>query len=481
MASVGLRGIASVAAIAILTAILKIVLPVNALTAGFLYLIVILILATTWGLRESVLASASATVCLNYFFLPPVGRLTIADPQNWVALFTFLITSLVASQLSERARFRAQEATKKQLEMEQLYALSRGLMLREASQPIGTRIAAEIARVYDMRAVALYDGVSNATFRAGPEDIENTENLLRDVARGGAEWRDSQTGTTIGVVRLGNRICGSLALRGQPLSDTGFHALTNLAAIALESDRSRELAALAEAERHSEQFKSMLLDGLAHEFKTPLTSIRAAASALTTDSVREPEQRTDLLRVIDQESQRLTKLVTEAMHLSRIEAGKVQLNRSYRLVRELIQNTLNQMETSRDGRRIDVDVACPELAAVMDFELMQLALRQLLDNAMKYSPRDSSIQVRAAQSEAGVRISVHNSGDAIPGSEQHRLFDRFYRGPAFRNTTAGTGMGLPVAREILRAHGGDIDVESSPEHGTEFTMILPLEERSLAE
>ena len=347
MASVGLRGIASVASIAILTAILEAFLPVNALTAGFLYLIVILIVATKWGLRASVLASASATVCFNYFFLPPLGRLTIADPANWVALFTFLITSLVASQLSERARLRTQQA-------------------------------------------------------------------------------------------------------------------------------------LAEAERRSEHFKSTLLDGLAHEFKTPLTSIRAAASALISDSVRDPEHRRDLLSVIDQESQRLTKLVTEALHLSRIEAGKVQLNRSYRPIRDLIENTLQQAETARDGRKIEVHVSCPELATVMDFELMQLALRQLLDNAMKYSPRDSSIRIRAEVSDAGTRISVHNSGDPIPLNEQHRVFDRFYRSPTLRNTVAGTGMGLSVAREILRAHGGDINLESTPEHGTEFTMVLPLKQRSLA-
>jgi signal transduction histidine kinase len=137
------------------------------------------------------------------------------------------------------------------------------------------------------------------------------------------------------------------------------------------------------------------------------------------------------------------------------------------------------METARDGRRIEVDVSS-KLATVMDFELMQLALRQLLDNAVKYSPRDSSIQIRAARSENGVRISVHNSGDPIPVNEQHRVFDRFYRSPALRNTVAGTGMGLSVAREILRAHDGDISVESTSEHGTEFTMVLPLKERSFA-
>ncbi len=481
MARMWLRSIASIAAISILTTILKVVAPVNALAAGFLFLIVILLLAATWGLRESVFASAAATLCLNYFFLPPFGTLTIADPQNWIALFTFLITSLVASQLSERARRREQEATIKHLEMERLYALSRGIMLKEASPPIGARIAAEIARVYEMQAVALYDSVGNSVYRAGPEDIEGVESLLRDVARKGTEWRDPKAEATIGVVRLGNQISGSLIIRGQPLSDTAFHALTNLAAIGLENERSRELAALAEAERRSEQFKSTLLDGLTHEFKTPLTSIKAAASALTTDSVREPEHRRELLSVIDQESERLTKLVTEAMHLSRIEAGKVQLHRTSRSIGELIQGTLKQMGAAQDGRKIELDLSCPDVITTMDFELMQLAFRQLLDNAVKFSPRDSTIRIRVTSFDNRAHIAVHNVGESISLNDQYRIFDRFYRGSAIRQTTAGAGMGLPVAREILRAHGGDISVESGPERGTEFRITLPLVERSIEE
>ena len=464
----------SVVAIVILTTVLKVGLPVNSLTVGFLYLIVILILAASWGLPESALASVTATICLNYFFLPPFGTFRIADSQNWLALFTFLIASLIGSQLSERARRKAQEALSKQLEMERLYSLSRGIMLTDASQPVGMRIASEIAQIYNMRAVALFDYGHDSVYRAGPDDIERADDLLRDVVHRLTEWHDSETETTIGPVRSGNQIYGSLALRGHALSDTALHALRNLAAISLESERSRELATLAEAERHSERFKSMLLDGLAHEFKTPLTSIKAAASALITDTVRESGAQRELLSVIDQESERLGKLVTEAIHLSRIEAGKVQLDQTPRTIAGLVQCTVSAMDTALDGRRVDLELACPGLTTTMDFDLMQLALRQLIDNAAKYSPRRSPIRIRVTESDGTIHIGVHNAGDPLPESEHERIFDRFYRGSSIRHTVAGTGLGLAVAREILRAHGGDISVESTTESGTEFIMMLPL-------
>src|SRR5215475_5720541 len=152
-----LRVAGSVLAVLAVTFTFKYVSTVNALTAGFAYLITILLLAAYLGLAESVAASIAATATLNYFFLPPIGRFTIADIQNWIALFTFLVTSLVASQLSNRAKQRAIEATNKQSEMERLYALSRTTMLLDTKRPIGGQIVGEIARIYNSRSVAIFD------------------------------------------------------------------------------------------------------------------------------------------------------------------------------------------------------------------------------------------------------------------------------------------------------------------------------------
>jgi two-component system sensor histidine kinase KdpD len=451
--------------------------PVNAQTVAFAYLLSILLLAAYLGLTEALVASLAATTCLNYFFLPPVGTFTIADTQNWIALFAFLMTSLVASQLSDRAKQRAIEAMNRQAEVERLYALSRAAMLTDASQPIGKQIAGEIARIYEFRSVAIYDRVRDEIHYAGPEDIPGIDKLLRDAALSRSLTRRDEQDLLVTDVSLGGQSIGSLAIQGLPMSDAALHALMNLVAISLEHSNNREVATRAEAARQSEEFKSTLLDGVAHEFKTPLTSIKAATSGLLASTVTDPSQQRELLTVIDEEADRLTHLVTEALHLARIEAGKIHLNRQPHQVRALIGASIQQVEPMWEDRNIDIEIQDNLQDVLVDGELMQLAIRQLLDNAVKYSPRQSSIHIRARSSNGSVAIAIHNSGDALSDSERDRIFEKFYRGISVRERVAGTGMGLAIAREILRAHGGDILVESSASQGTEFTAIIPAEKK----
>ena len=167
-------------------------LRLNVTTVGFLFLVTVLLIATVWGLAEALAGSVVATLCYNYFFFPPVGTLTIDDPMNWVALMAFLITSVTASQLSELARRRNREALSRQLDMERLYALSRAVLLADPIEPMAKQVAREIARIYDLPAVALYDGANHATFRAGPEDLPEIEAALSEAAVSGTLLRDER-------------------------------------------------------------------------------------------------------------------------------------------------------------------------------------------------------------------------------------------------------------------------------------------------
>jgi two-component system sensor histidine kinase KdpD len=388
------------------------------------------------------------------------------------------VTSLVASQLSNRAKQRAIEATNKQSEMERLYALSRATMLLDPKQPVGRQIAAEIARIYNLRAVAIFDRNGAEVHRAGPEDIPSVETVLRDAAFTGSSPRQDEDGLFVAPVTLGGQVTGSIAMKDGAVSDAAVHALVNLIAISMENSRSREMATRAEAARQSEEFKSTLIDGVAHEFKTPLTSIKAATSGLLASTVSDPAQQRELLTVIDEEADRLTGLVTEAIHLARIEAGKIHLNKAPQSVKKLIDDAIQQAEPARDGRLVDV-VIDKELPQVpFDNELMQLAIRQLIDNAFKYSTPGTPIQVRAGVHNGSMAIRVHNTGEVLSELERDRVFDKFYRGAAVQDRIAGTGMGLAIAREILRAHGGDILLESSRDRGTEFTAMLPIGQKA---
>ena len=444
---------------------------VNATTVGFAYLIAIFLIAASWGLTESIAASVAAAACFNYFFLPPIRTWRIAEPENWVALGAFLISSLIASQLSDRAKRRAVEAMSRQAEMEQLYALSRSLMLIDSAS-MGGHIALEVANICKVSAVAIYNRVSDTVYCAGPGRIENAERRLREFA-GTESAVQATNGLVWAPLRLDGRSLGSMVIQGGTLSNTAVQALTNLVAISLENARSREIATRADAARHSEEFKSTLLDGLAHEFKTPLTSIKAATTALLASSISDATQQAELLTIVDQEAERLSRLVTETTHLARVEAGKVQLSKRRCSVDSLIRSALDQIQPTCDGRSFEVSItpALPE--APMDAELMCLALRQLLDNAVKYSPRQSPIRVSADAKGNKIDVRVHNWGEPLPESERDRIFDKFYRGPNVRHQAAGTGMGLAIAREILIAHGGIIRVESTRESGTEFLMQFP--------
>jgi two-component system sensor histidine kinase KdpD len=316
--------------------------------------------------------------------------------------------------------------------------------------------------------------VSNQIHGDGLGQVAEVENQLRETAQSSALSKDEKTNTIFAPIRIGGYGTGSVAIRGAELSNTALRALLNLIAIALENAHSREIVTRAQAARQSEEFKSTLLDGLAHEFKTPLTSIRAATTALLASNVSDAAQQQELLTIVDQEAERLSRLVTEATRVARAEAGKIQVNREWCSLDGLIQSVLAQMESQRDGRLLDISLA-PDLPVVfIDPELIQLALRQLIDNALKYSPRRSTIQIFTRLSEGDLVVAVRNQGEPLSESERFRVFDKFYRGQNVRHQVAGTGMGLPVARDILLAHGGDVLLNSSDERGTEFVMRIPL-------
>lgn len=467
-----LRFLRVLAFVAIVTLVDYRLLHVNSSTAAFSYLLVVLGLATRAGLEESVAASLASVLCYNLFFLPPIGTLTISDPQNWVALFVFLITAITASHLSASARRRADEASARRQEVERLYEFSRALMLGGESR-LAHQIVRQVAEVFDVREAAFYEQATDTINRAGTEESAVSESLLRDVARTGRDWHGDRERALIVPVRLGGRILGSLGWAGLRLSDAALPAIAQLAAIAMERARQQEVANRIEATRQNEQLKATLLDALAHEFKTPLTSIKAAITAVLSQRTHD-EVEQDLLTVVDEEADHLTGLVTEAIKIARIGAGHMHLQRSPYSVAKLISSVLAQMRVARNGFDIQVTANgdLPDLDA--DRDLIELALRQLIDNALKYAAPSSAIYVSAEQDDNGfVAIHVANDGVGIPVAEQELIFDKFYRGREVRERIPGTGMGLTITREIVEAHGGRVWVENAPGAGVRFSFTLP--------
>jgi two-component system sensor histidine kinase KdpD len=448
------------------------VVAVNSTTVALAYLLAVMAVAARWGLFVSTVTSLAAMLGFNYYFLPPIRTFTIADPQNWIALFAFLTTAIMASHLSNRASKRAAEAIQRQQEMERLYELSRALLLSGTDQTMASQVAQHVVQVFGCDGAVFYDRASGNLYRAGAADIQVPETKMRDSSMQGTEFQDGSTGATTLPVSLGGHCIGSLTMMGGTVSEAAMHAIANLVAIALEKEQAQAVANVAEAARHNEELKSTLLDAVAHEFKTPLTSIKAATTAMLSSNSQTKAQR-ELLTVIDEEADRLSGMVTEAIQMARIEAGKLRIDKKPVVVEKLINDIIEQSKTALDGRAVSVQVEPGVPLAEADPDMVHLVLRQLLSNAVKYSPPGSPLTFRVATQNGAIVVSILDRGCGILEADQAHIFDKFYRARDVRTQIPGTGMGLTIARKIVEAHGGTMWVQSQPRQGSEFFFSLP--------
>lgn len=465
------RLLATLAAVAAVTAACTYA-GVNPTTTGFAFLITVLLVATRWGLREAIVASIAAVPCYNFFFLPPVGTFTIADPQNWIALAAFLVTAIVGSHLSASAKRQAAAAIGRQRELERLYSLGRAILLDAGDRPLPLRLAGHVAKEFEVRAVALYDLSSAQQYMAGPEDLVIPREVVQKALAGEIQTLPRESDARFAVIRLGTKPAGVLAIRGT-VSEAAVDAISSLVAIGLERVRVQEMENLAKAARNSQELKSTLLDAIAHEFKTPLTSIKAATTTVLADKQFIGQYR-ELLSIVNEETDRLNSLVSDAIQMSRIEGGKFKLHRSLVSPKDVIETVITQMHSRLEDRPVEKVVGTHVPAAYIDRDLIQLSLRQLVDNALKHAPGASPIRIGADLQKSELLFWVMDEGKGLSRTDAARIFERFYRARSNAHAVPGSGIGLSVVREIARAHGGEASVSSEPEKGARFTITLPL-------
>src|SRR5580698_2109218 len=469
-----LRLLLSLAGVAIITYTAYSIIPHNPTTVGFAYLLLVLVIASTWGLPEATLASVAATLTFNFFFLPPVGKFTIADPQNWVALFSFLATALITSRLSARVKKQALDAVDRQRDIERLYTFSRAILLTDSVEPLAKQLARKLADIFGLDAVVLYDRRTGEIHRAGPSDFDGMEDQLRDAASQGTSFFDPDHKRVITAVRLGSEPIASFAIQGAFMQDSVLQGISNLIAIGLERARAQDLAHQVEAARRSEQLRTTLIDAMAHEFKTPLTSIRAATTSLLSLPEQPIEARTELLEVADEEARHLQSLIDDAVDMARLESDHIQIRREITDPKELIEDVVASLHTQIDNRPVEIRAEEPLPQLALDRRVVKLALKQVLDNALKYSPPRSPVTVHLSNSANVINFEITDHGPGIPEQEQGRLFERFYRSPSVKNQVPGFGLGLAIANNIVQAHHGELTVNSRPGETT-FRMTLPLD------
>lgn len=465
----------SLAGVALLTYAGYSLFPVNATTQGFVYLLLVLIIASTWGFFEASVASVAATLTFNFFFLPPVGRFTIADPQNWVALFSFLTTALIASRLSAEVKRRALDAVERKQDLERLYTFSRAILLIDHTEPFPKQLVQKLAEIFELSAAVLFERRTEEFYRAGPLDFDGLNDQLRDAALQGTSFTDAQHNRVITAVRLGSEPIAGLALQGAPMPDAVLQGIANLVAIGLERAHAQDLSSQIEAARRSEKLRTTLLDAMAHEFKTPLTSIMAATTSLLANPDQPAKSKAELVKIADEEAKHLNQLIEDAVEMGRLDTADIQLHTESSNVGELVREVVASMENVIDGRPLNVICDEHPPAAPVDRRLAKLAIKQLVDNALKYSPPDTPVTVRV-HNGSGVTVTVTDCGKGIPAQEQERIFERLYRSPSVQHQIPGSGLGLSIAQNIVKAHHGELAVASRPGETT-FRLTFPANQK----
>ena len=468
-----LRFVVCAAVVIAVVASYRHVTSINPTTVALTLLVAVLIVSAVWGLRYAVFLAVLATLALNYYFLPPVGTFRIADTQNWVALLAFLATAVVASQLSERARSEALHATQRRREIERLYAFSQRLLTTENVPELLNSIPRYVVESFEVTAAALFVVGREDVYRSSAGARQLNGNQLRAIAARGEPTMDREHELFFTPLRLGIRSVGAIGLSGGLLSRETLEALGTLIAIAIERTAAIEKLGKAEASREGEKLRSAILDSVTHEFRTPLTAIKASATSLLSDPNLDSAQQHDLITVIDEETDRLNHLVGEAAVMAQLDANQVELQREPHHIREAIERAVEEARQSLANHTIEIDIADDLPLVSIDLERIKDVLLQLLENAGKYSPAGSPIHITAEADGSTLTVNVADRGPGIDEFEQSLIFDKFYRGKNERYRVQGTGMGLAIAKAVLEAHSGTIRVTSQVGRGSVFSFTLP--------
>lgn len=469
-----LRYTALTAAASLLVVLFRRYLPANPTTVALTFLMLILVTATRWRLAYSVYLSLLCALLYNYFFLPPVGRLTIASPQDWIAFAVFLLSGVLVSHLAEREHQHAEASEGRRQEVERLYEFSQQMLLQQDLRSLARVTPSVVARVFGFRAVALYVRAEDRAWYSDP----NNELLplvdLRLASVPSDTGASAHDGYHLIPLILGMQSLGALAVTDARYSPQMYEAIGSLVAIALERAEAAERSSRLEASRESERLRTALLDSVTHDLRTPLTAIRAAASTLVSAPNLPQEERADLAAVVDEESARLDRLIGQAVEMAQLDAATVQVHPRPEDVRELIETTVEEMRPLLRDRPVGVSVGAEAARVSLDRELVHRVLRHLIENATRYSPEGSPIDVNAVRDEYRLLVTVADRGPGIDPGEQPYVFDKFFRGKKQRSQAGGTGMGLAIVKAILEAHGGGIELKSQASQGSSFIFWLPL-------
>ena len=456
-----------------------------------IYLVAVVICALYLGRGPSLVAAITGVLAFDFFLIPPYYTFAVSDTQYILTFIALLTISLVVSTLTARVREQAEAAVQGEARATALYSLGRDLTSATDLEEISNIIIAHISEVFG-REVAIFlpgngqVGVFAHSADYIPEDNElAVANWVFQHDQPAGRGTDTLPAASIRChpLKTGRGLVGVLGIR--PTEEGIFLSMEqrqSLLAFADQAALSIERAALAEQAKQAEllsaadKLQTALLNSISHDLRTPLVSITGALSTLEQDDRHLDESaQHSLVRTAREEADRLNRLVGNLLDMTRLEAGALKVKREPCDVEDIIGTALGQMEERLTGRNVNVDVpqGTPMISA--DFVLIVHVLSNLLDNALKYSSKDSPLEVRSRQIGNEIQVTVMDRGIGIPKEDLERVFDKFYRVQRPEQVT-GTGLGLAICKGIVEAHGGRIWAEERAGGGTCVTMAIPIAE-----
>ncbi len=476
-------------------------------TVMLLYVPIIIVAGRAAGARASAVSAVLGFLALDLLFVPPYYHLVVASVAEWSALLVFLVVALVSGQQTGVLREREQAALDRQRELEFLNRLSFRVASEKSLQPTAEFIASQITEVLGATRTALYLGTPGAPSaeclaQAGdPMPSSGEAAVVAWVVRTGAAVGMPDVpglGVEEGVVTVGADeavpgvsaeglylpLHGARGLQGalytrfsepeRPTADDArlLVAVANLAAASLERQRLEEEAAHADVLREADRLKATFVSSISHELKTPLAAATARVTGLVDEREHVDSERVwEELAEVSDDLQRLNGSIGDLLDLSRLESDAWRPHLEHYELDEVLGTVLARLPAEKRGR-VRFDLPADPPVVNVDFAQIARAIGQLVENALAYSPPDSPVIVGASE-RGDVRVWVEDSGPGIDDAEKSRVFEKFYRGAASPDVPTGTGLGLVIAREIVRSHDGTLLVEDVEPHGARFVMILP--------
>ena len=426
---------------------LRTVAPVVSL--GVVYLVAVLLISTIWGAWLGMLTALASALAFNFFHIPPTGRFTIAEGENWVALAVFLIVAVIGSSVAQVARTRATEAEERRREAdlaaEMARLLLRGSELSEALPAAAQRLASALS-------------LPSAEIELAP--VDGDEQHLAFPLREGT----TQLGTLLVPTGLPEQALRRLQERVVP-------SLEALLAAGLERDGLLGEVVETRALRRADVVKTTLLRAVSHDLRTPLTAIVAAGEAIASPTLTDEERR-ELGSVITAESTRLSRLIDNLLDLSRLEGGAADPRPAWCSIDEVVNAAVDDLRLPPERFSLSLDPDLPLVRA--DAAQLERAFANLLENGVRYSG-GHPVSVRARVTGGRLLVRVVDRGPGIPPAQRDRVFEPFYRAGSKSAGHRGSGLGLAIVRGFVEANGGRVAVESLPGQGTSFVVEFPAE------